>query len=283
LQAIATEAALQAAETWSLAWVPSPPRGRSGDHLGRGTGSSVEFQDRRNYQVGDDVRHLDWRAYARTGELMIKLYREELLPRVDLLLDSSCSMAVGEDKPQLAIDLATFLAFSARRHGFEVKVIELGDEPRRLDLDGLTSSGVEFSGRLPLATTLEGGVALVRPGTLRILISDFLCPHDSATLVRSLAARAGGLALFQVLSEQDVDPEIGSALRLEDAETGVEREIVLDPATVEEYLSRLERLTDALALEGRRAAARFQRIVAGRSIEEICRDDLAQAGLVVPG
>lgn len=280
---LASEAAYRAAETWQLAWAPAPPRGKAGGHLGKGTGSSLEFQDRRVYQPGDDVRHLDWRAFARTGELTIKLYREELLPSLDLLLDTSCSMDVGEDKPQLATDLTLFLALAARRQGFAVRLIELGDEPRRVDMDALRGAGVEYRGRLPLSATLEGAVGLVRPGTLRILVSDFLCPHDAASVVRSLAARAGGLAVFQVLAEQDVEPKVGSALRMEDAETGLEREIVLDGATVAEYLTRLGRLTEALELECRRAGARFQQVVAGRDLEEICREDLARAGLVVPG
>lgn len=280
---VPSEAAIRAGETWRLAWVPAPPRGKSGDHLGKGTGSSIEFQDRRVYQVGDDVRHLDWRAFARTGELTIKLYREELLPRLDLLIDTSSSMEVTESKGQLAADLLAFLAISARRQGFAVRLIELGDAPRQLDQDALRREGVSFSGRLPLAATLEGASGLLRPGTLRILISDFLCPHDAASVVRALASRAGGLAVFQVLAEEDAQPQVGTALRMEDSETGVQREIVLDPQTVEDYLSRLRRLTDSLEIECRRAAARFHRLVSGRSLDEICRDELARAALIVPG
>lgn len=279
----ASEAALRAAQSWKLAWVPAPPRGQAGEHLGRGTGSSLEFQDRRTYQAGDDVRHLDWRSFARTGELTVKLYREELLPRLDLLVDTSASMAVDEPKAQLAADFATFLALAARRQGFAVRLVELSDAPQRLDLDALESRGLDFAGRLPLSATFEGGLAALRPGTLRVLVSDFLCPHDAATVVRSLAARAGGLALVQLLSPADVEPEVGSALRMEDAETGALREVVLDPATVGDYLARLARLTEVLELECRRAGARFQRLVAGRPFDELCREELARAAWVVPG
>ena len=56
--------------------------------------------------------------------------------------------------------------------------------------------------------------------------------------MRSLAVRAGGLALFQVLSREDAKPVVGTALRMEDAETAEYREIVLDGATVQDYLVR---------------------------------------------
>lgn len=281
---IPSEAAHAQASIWRLGWVPAPPSGRAGEHLGRGTGSSIEFQDRRIYAPGDDVRHLDWRAFARTGQLTVKLYREELLPRLDLLLDVSASMSVGEDKPALAIDLAAFLAACARRQGFAVRLIELADEPRLVDLEAFRVEGHPLDGRYPLSVTADAAEGFLRPGTLRLLISDFLSPHDASRLVRSLAARAGGLALIQVLSREDAEPPVGAAFRMEDAETGVERELVLDSVTVDEYLGRLRRLNEALETECRRAGARFLRLVGeeGLGIAEVCRDHLARAGLVVP-
>ena len=278
-----TPEALAEAALWKLSWLPAPPHGKAGDVLARGTGSSIEFQDRRVYAPGDDVRHLDWRAFARTGELSVKLYREELLPRLDLLVDGSASMGVGDEKPRLALDLVSFLAGIAARQGFAVRVIELSDRPVLRDLDDLRARGLSFGGRLPLSATIEPAVALLRPGTLRMIVSDFLSPFDPAALVRGLAARAGGLALFQVLAPDDADPPVGTAFRMEDAETGEARELVLDRNVVDAYLERLERLTEAVEVECRRAAARFLRLVAGPPLSELTREVLAREGLVEPG
>jgi len=279
-----SDSAYAQAQIWRLGWVPAPPSGRAGEFLGRGTGSSIEFQDRRIYAPGDDVRHLDWRAFARTGQLTVKLYREELLPRLDLLLDVSASMSVGDDKPGLALDLTAFLCSCARRQGFAVRLIELSDEPRLVDLEAFRVEGSPLAGRYPLSVTADAAEGFLRPGTLRVLISDFLSPHDAPRLVRALAARAGGLALIQVLSREDAEPPVGAAFRMEDAETGEQREIVLDATTVDEYLGRLRRLNEALETECRRAAARFLRLVVeeGQGIAEVCRDHLARAGIVVP-
>ncbi|MCB9914735.1 MAG: DUF58 domain-containing protein [Planctomycetes bacterium] len=277
-----SDAARAEAALWKLAWLPAPPRGREGDVLGRGTGSSIEFQDRRLYAPGDDVRHLDWRTFARTGELAVKLYREELLPRLDLLFDGSASMAVDDEKAALHLDLVTFLAAAGAGQGFAVRLVELTDEPRVRQLDELVARGAALDGRLPLAHTVERAQGLLRPGTLRLLVGDFLSPFDPAALVRGLAARAGGLALFQVLARDDAAPEVGSAWRMTDAETGEVRELVLEAPVVDAYLARLARLTDGLAVECRRAAARFQRLVAGPPLAEHVRGPLAREGFVVP-
>jgi len=268
---------------WKLGWVPSPPHGRAGDVLSRGTGSSIEFQDHRVYSPGDDVRHLDWRAYARTGELTVKLYNQELLPRLDLLYDASASMTVADSKAALLLDLVSFFAGVATRQGFAVRLIELSDAPRVRELDEFRVNGCAFDGRQPLAATIEPATALLRPGTLRMLIGDFLSPHDSAQLVRGLAARAGGLALFQVLAPDDAAPPVGVAYRMQDAETGEAREIVLSAAVVDDYLARLKRLTGSLETECRRAAARFTSIVSGPTLRDLTRGVFAREGLLVPG
>src|SRR5262245_39879667 len=68
------------------------PAGAVGSAFGQRAGSSLEFRDYRDYQPGDDLRHVDWSAYARSDQLALKLYREEITPHVDILIDASRSM-----------------------------------------------------------------------------------------------------------------------------------------------------------------------------------------------
>ncbi len=86
------------AAAFRLAMPRTPVGGRLGERLGSGTGSSLEFQDYRQYTMGDDLRHVDWSAYARSEVLTVRLYREEVAPRIDLVLDVSRSMTVTEKK-----------------------------------------------------------------------------------------------------------------------------------------------------------------------------------------
>src|ERR1700677_1694867 len=67
-------------------------RGASGIWQGRNQGSSIDFQDHRAYAPGGDPRHLDWAAYARTNNYAMKLFREEVSPRLDVVIDVSRSM-----------------------------------------------------------------------------------------------------------------------------------------------------------------------------------------------
>ena len=76
-----TGRAVRAAAAFRLAMPRTPIGGRIGERLGSGTGSSLEFQDYRPYAPGDDLRHVDWAAYARSELLAVRLYREEVAPR----------------------------------------------------------------------------------------------------------------------------------------------------------------------------------------------------------
>ena len=80
-------------------------RGHAGEFMGSGTGSSLDFHDHRVYLPGDDPRQINWQAYARTGTYSMKLYREEVRPLVDMVLDVSASMFAFPSKEQRALEL----------------------------------------------------------------------------------------------------------------------------------------------------------------------------------
>ena len=120
----------------------------------QGTGSSLEFQEYREYTPGDDIRHLDWAAYGRSDTLMVRLYREEISPRTEILCDASRSMSVtGPSQPtthdevvppkvDLARKLTGLFALLASGLGGSPAVIPLDDshplERLGFDLDGWT-------------------------------------------------------------------------------------------------------------------------------------------------
>jgi len=249
-------------------------RGRAGERLGRGTGSSLEFQDRRSYAVGDDVRHLDWRAFGRTDQLLVRVYREEIAPRVEVLLDASKSMAVDPNKAQLAVDLAALLLRLARADGFHARLVVVGDRSEPAEPAAFDASGIELASSRPLIVGIQESLTWLVPGSMRFLVSDFLSPHDAPSLVRPLAAQAGSLGLLQVVSRDDLAPAIGSALRLTDSETGEILDLVMDSATVEAYATRIRRLVDALETECRRAGGHFLTAPSGSTLEEVCRNRL---------
>ena len=202
---------LRLAQGWRLALAETPPRGVAGQRLGRGTGASLEFQDRRTYAAGDDVRHLDWRAFARTDQLLVRQYREEVLPRVEIMLDVSRSMAIEDAKARLAIDIVALIATAARNESFQVVIALVGERPELLDLARFEQHGTELIGRTTWTDCAARTLALLRPGSMRVLVSDFLCPHSAAEVIRPVAALGGSVALVQVLGGIDRDPPVGVA------------------------------------------------------------------------
>lgn len=275
-------AALALAERYRPALERVPPRGPAGECLGRASGSSLEFHDRRPYQLGDDVRHIDWRAVARTDQLVTRVWREEVLARVEILVDVSRSLAIEPAKAQLTVDLAALFAHSAREDGCEALVIALGEAPRPVSLDELTRDGLEFEARAPFEPLLRAAAGLQRRGAMVVVLSDFLFPHDPRSLVRLAAARAGVLALIQLLSQDEDSPRPGSTQRLVDCETDATLDLVLDTATVAAYTKRLTNLKLALAEEAQRSAARFTTLVAGPPLDTLARDRLVPDRILEP-
>lgn len=275
-----SRAARAEAGRWSLAFAQAN-RGAAGEHIARSSGASLEFQDRRAYQPGDDLRRLDWRALARTDQLLVKLHRAEVAPRLDLACDLSRSMGTEPEKAALAVDLLAVVGDAARAAGFEVRLLGLGERTQRLE-PALLERGLEFDSRVPLGASVHELLPLLRPGALRLIVSDFLAPHDARELVRPLATGAGALALVQVLGPRDVQPGAGEALRLVDAESGASLDLLVDAQALGRYLERLVRLTGELETECRRAGARFARLVAGPPVGELCRQALLPAGILAP-
>ena len=88
----------------------------TGMHKSPHKGFSVEFSEHREYVAGDEIRHLDWQAYARSDRYYIKLYEQETNLRATIVLDTSGSMKFGagphaESKLDYARHLTACLAY----------------------------------------------------------------------------------------------------------------------------------------------------------------------------
>lgn len=210
----------------------------AGSRLGAGPGASLEFHDHRSYMAGDDLRHLDWSVYARTDQLMLRRHRQEVSPRVEVILDLSASTAVTPDKLTLTTAIAALLATLAEADGTRPVVWVATDAIRRLPGDWRPALR---------ACASAGAVGLeARPapaftaGSERFLVSDGLCPGGGAPVVQALGSGAGRIALVQVLTRTEGSPEAVGPVRLEDVEGGA-GDVVLDEATCAAYRERLGR------------------------------------------
>jgi uncharacterized protein (DUF58 family) len=246
--------------------------GRFGDRMGRGTGASLEFTDFRDYVAGDDLRHVDWRAVARTDTWKVRLFREEVAPHVDVLLDVSASMAATEAKARAARDLADAFRELAERSGSKARLLAAGGGPLE---DG---HAVRFEGRGPEALVPR---VPMRPRGLRVVLSDFLVPDDPAPRLRAVAAGAAHVTVVQVLDPWEVRPDVEGATTLVDAEDGARLDVDLGPPAIARYERRVTRLCDDVSRAARGAGGAHALVVAA-DLPTMLRRDLARQGVVEP-
>jgi uncharacterized protein (DUF58 family) len=276
---------LQAANLYTLGLPRTPVSGRTGELLGRGTGTSLEFQEHREYMPGDDIRHLDWAAYGRSDALMVRLYREEISPRMEVIVDTSRSMTTSPMKQLVAKQLTGLIAMLSGSLGGRPTIWLAGDErpPQTLQMETLdTLQTLEFGGVSTFDALLDEHQLPLKRQAVRIVISDFLFPHDPESLVRRLAGEASVLWMIQVLTDWESNPTSKGGTRLIDIESGQETDLYLNSHVVGEYLERLSRLKEELALHCRRHHATFVSVVADRGLPMICREDLSHAGVLRP-
>ena len=274
------------------------PAGAAGERLGHRVGSSIEFMDFREYAPGDDLRRLDWAAYARSDRLMVRLHREEVTPHVDVLVDVTGSMALSDTPKQAAtLGLTALLCGAAENTRWSRRVYGLraGDdasplagvevpggsgEPAGWELGSLSGEG-QAEGNADV-----GELTLRRRG-LRVVISDLLFEADPDALVSRWADGAAGLWVIQLLAAQDADPAAAAGfdgdVRLVDAETGGLEEVRLDAAVLRRYRDALAahtaRWTDALGrVGGVRVTVLAEELMAGWDLRSLMRAGVIDAG-----
>lgn len=188
---------------------------QSGQYLTAFKGRGMEFDETRPYTPGDDVRSLDWKVTARTGQAHTKLFREERERPVFLSIDYRAAMFFGTRgmfKSVMAARLAALLAWSARRHGdrvggqifSEAGSIELKPEHGQAAvlrlLRVLVDRAVPADSGEPTGALRDALVRLprhARPGSLAFVFSDFrqLDADGEAALAR-LARHSDPVLVF---------------------------------------------------------------------------------------
>ncbi len=269
--------AVRAASAFRLRLPRTPLGGRVGERLGAETGSSLEFQDYRPYAPGDDLRHVDWAAYARSELLAVRLYREEVAPRIDLVLDISRSMVVTEQKLRAYGELAGVLACACASTAADSRIITTSAVPPQPlhvpeDIERFLACDASLS-------ALEEAHLPFRRRSLRVVVSDFLFPHDAEALIFRLARESALLALVQLTLREEAEPVVEGGRRLVDVEGRGELDLVMDEATIRDYRARFARLRLGLSGAARRVGAGFAHVVAGTPVREVARG-LAAAGVL---
>lgn len=170
-----------------------------GGYASRWRGRGMDFSEVRNYQAGDDIRHMEWRVTARTGRPHVKLYQEERDRPVILLMDFNPSMYFGTRvalKSVIAARLGAILAWTVIHHGDFVggllfsadKHLELMPRGRKAGVLPLLAALSHYTQEKPQkqartwSDALQRARRVVRPGSLLVIISDCYAMDDASEL-----------------------------------------------------------------------------------------------------
>jgi uncharacterized protein (DUF58 family) len=274
----------RAARRYALAQPRGGPASRSGPAMGNRPGSSLEFRDYRGYEPGDDLRHIDWSAFARSDQLSVKLYREEVTPHCDVLIDGSRSMALeGSAKARATLALAGLFASAATNAGFShagwllsAEVNPMGSLTKRT----AEWENIAFDSALPPIAALAGAATQVKPRGIRVLLSDLLWDAEPGRVVRRLTERAAAVIVIQVLAEVDANPPYSGHIQLIDSETEEVREVRVDAERINRYRDNLTRLQGHWSDACRSLGAVFTTVIAEDLIRDWRLDSLVAAGVL---
>lgn len=232
-------------------------------------GYSVEFSEYRPYVVGDDLRALDWKLFARSDRYYIKKFEDETTRRCYLVVDQSRSMGFGSleyTKVEYARTLAATLAYflSTQRDSVGLMTFDetIGDFlPARNRPGHLRSILVALS--RPVAgkgTDIDGPLrqiaSLVPRRGLIVLITDLLSPTGKLrTNLSYLRSRGHEVMILRVLDPAEIDFQMDSPGMILDMESG--REIYLDPEVAragyrekfDRHRGELKTICDSLGVE----------------------------------
>ncbi|MBY0521837.1 MAG: DUF58 domain-containing protein [Gemmataceae bacterium] len=221
-----------------------------GERRSKKKGQSVEFADYRNYVIGDDLRHLDWNLFARLERLFIRLFMEEEDLHFYVLIDNSLSMDFGKPtKLHFAKQVAAALGFIGLVNMDRV-VIEAFNDRLTQSLPAIRGRRslfrlldflrkIEPAGPSDLKRALRGFSLKCSGKGIVVLLSDFMDKNGYEEALRYLVARQLDIYVIQILSQEEIEPEIVGDLKLVDIEDEDMAEITVSGPLLKRYKQNL--------------------------------------------
>ena len=230
---------------------------RQGLHRSPFHGFSAEFSQYRHYHPGDDLKYVDWKAFARTDRLYSRQFRETTNLGALFVVDISRSMAFPEGGP------TKFDRARAAAAVLATLVIDQGDAAGLLALAGSEAGGTHYlpprsgrhhlrlflatlarltsTGAAPVADALRRAAGLLRRRGLVIVLSDFYEDEPALSEIRRLARMGHDVVVIQVLAREELTLPRAGAIEIVDLESD----------------ARLLTSTDAIAADYDRAMRAF--------------------------
>jgi len=262
-----------------------------GEQRSKRRGQSVEFADHRAYVVGDDLRFVDWNVYGRLDQLFLKLFLEEQDLTVHILADTSASMSVGDpSKALFAKRLTAALGYVSLVNNNRLTISLFGEGVRARMANVRGRSYLPQMTEMLLTAECDGSsdfektcrdVAAGRIGSgVTIVISDFLFKQGYENALRRLIGARYDLYVIQVLSPQEISPELAGDLKLLDVEDADLAEITVSFALLKYYKRNLAAYCTELSDFCTHRGAIYVRANSADSIESLVLNYLRRVQLL---
>jgi uncharacterized protein (DUF58 family) len=226
----------------------------TGLHKSPFKGFSVEFAEHRQYGPGDEIRHIDWRAFGKTDRYFVKEYEEETNLKAYLVLDASGSMGYAGGKVsklEYARGLGAALAYLMISQRDAVGLATFDTEPRAM-IPPRSAPGhfsvlckameeTAVGGETPLSGVLHGLAERIKRRGLVIILSDgFDRADDLVKALRHLRHRRHEVLFFQVLAPEEESFPFNRPAKFRDLERPA-RDLRINPAALRAtYLERFD-------------------------------------------
>jgi len=223
----------------------------AGEYVSVFKGRGMEFEDVREYQMGDDIRSIDWNVTARLGHPYIKRFAEERELTVVFLVDLSSSGKFGsvkQFKNEIITEICALLALSATRNNDKVGLILFTDKIEKFVPPKKGKTHVlrlirevlyfkpEGKGT-DISLALEYLIKVTKRKTVSFLVSDFIAEGFEHTL--RIANKRHDLIAVSVTDPRELELPNAGFVELEDAETGKTLLIDTSDRKVREEFNRL--------------------------------------------
>ena len=220
-------------------------------------GVSVEFADYRNYTAGDDFRYIDWNAFARLDELLLKLYEEREDLHIYFLVDTSRSMTYGEPQKLIyAKRVAAALAYIGLSNLDRVSITAFTDtDQERLPTErgkGKIFTVLDFldridgAGETNLQTAFHNFVHTTKRRGLVVLISDLFDPSGFTNGLNVLKFQKHDLFIIHIIDEREAEPTLLGDYHLVDVETDQLRPVTVNESHIKRYKALFQKYCEDL-------------------------------------
>ena len=240
-----------------------------GEQQSFSTGQGMIFEDHKKYIPGDDIRKMDWKAYARTGDLFVKRFEEEKSVTVHVLVDRSSSMDFGnvnkyDYSAKLGLATAQMVSNTNDRFRYAVfseTVTDISHARRKPNLGDMveTLNSLRKTPESLIERCVTEYSKRIENESAVIIISDFLVePEKVEQAVKRL--QGTDVILVNTLSGEELNPDMRGDKILLDPESDSRLRTYLSKKTRNQYQEELKEHTEAIEQAAEKYGAKYVKV-----------------------